>query len=128
VPVNAELRRKNEAGELVDFVLVDDVENPDTGLADPSIDYGARSRLDTVVARLESLLETLADVLTNTQLRATPINVADVNGLVPKQFDGMTMTYSDGNVATVAYKQGGTTVATLTFGYTGDDLTSVSRT
>jgi hypothetical protein len=56
VPVNAELRRKDANGNLVDYVLVDDTENLATGLADPSIDYGARTRLDSIVAKLGATL------------------------------------------------------------------------
>lgn len=53
MPVNAELRRKNGQGDLVDYVLVDDPENTETALADPSIDYGTRARLTELVNQLD---------------------------------------------------------------------------
>jgi hypothetical protein len=134
MPVEAELRRKNGTGDLVDYVLVDDAANPQTGLADPTVDYGARTRLDTVVTNLESILGELTSILgglgsllTNSQLRAAPVEVADVNVLVPKQFNHMDLTYTGADVTQIVYKQSGTTVATLSLSYTGGKLASVTR-
>ena len=50
--------------------------------------------------------------------------------LVPVAYDYISLAYTGANVTTVIYKMGGalgTTVATLTLGYTGSDLTSVTR-
>lgn len=134
MPVEAELRRKNGTGQLVDYVLVDDPENPETALADPSVDFGVRSRLDTVVANLESILGELVSVLgavgtmlTNSQLRASPISVAEVTGLVPKIYDHMDLGYTGADITSVTYKQAGTTVATLTLGYSDGKLVSIGR-
>lgn len=53
--------------------------------------------------------------------------VADLNGLVPVEYDHMDLGYTGGDVTTVVYKKSGTTVATLTLGYSGGKLVSVSR-
>lgn len=109
VPVEAELRRKNEAGDLVDYVLVEDVENPVTGLADPTVDYGVRSQL-----------EAIAGQLTN-----------PVNTLVPAIFDHLTLSYTGNDLTGIVYRDGGaggTVVATLTLGYSDGRLVTVART
>jgi hypothetical protein len=116
MPVNAELRRKNAQGDLVDYVLVDDTENAETALSDPTVDYGARSRLDTVVARLEALAARFDD----------PLGV--VSGLVPTDYDQISLGYTNGVLTSVVYHQSGTLVATLTLTYTGSLLTGVTRT
>jgi hypothetical protein len=108
MPVSAELRRKNTQGDLVDFVLVDDAENPDTALSDPTVDYGARARLDAIAAQL-----------------ANPVST-----LIPATFDHLTLSYTGNDLTGVAYRQGGaggTVVATLTLGYSGGRLTTVAR-
>lgn len=65
------------------------------------------------------------------------VSVNDLNKLVPEEYDYLLLTYvSSGNgigeVETVTYKtggSGGTTVATLTLTYDGDDkVSSVART
>ena len=51
--------------------------------------------------------------------------------LVPEEYDYMDLSYTSGKVTGVVYKQGGsggTTVATLTLGYTAGRLSSVART
>lgn len=56
-------------------------------------------------------------------------SVSVLNQLVPTAFNAINLTYNgDGSIATVTYKQGATTVATLTLGYTAGNLTSVVRT
>lgn len=45
VDVDAELKRRNSTGGLVDWLLVADTENTVSALSDPSIEYGVRSRL-----------------------------------------------------------------------------------
>ena len=58
--------------------------------------------------------------------------VAQLNALVPEAFDYIALgSYASGNPGLVEYKSGGasgTLVATLTLTYSGDDLTSVTRT
>jgi hypothetical protein len=53
-------------------------------------------------------------------------------GLVPSSYDYIALSdYTGANPGTVTYKQGGsggTTVATLTITYSGDNITSVTRT
>jgi hypothetical protein len=56
------------------------------------------------------------------------INTKMDYGLVPFAYDSVTMTYTSGNLTGVVYKVGLATVATLTIGYTGNDITSVTRT
>lgn len=51
IDVNAELKRRDAALALVDWLLVADADNADTGLSDPVIDQGARDRLDALLAR-----------------------------------------------------------------------------
>ena len=109
MPVEAELRRKNEDGDLVDYVLVEDAENPVTGLADPTVDYGVRSQL-----------EAIAGQLTN-----------PVGTLVPEVFDHLTLSYTGNDLTGIVYRSGGaggTVVATLTLGYSGGRLATVART
>ncbi|HUX77942.1 MAG TPA: hypothetical protein VMY40_15020 [Anaerolineae bacterium] len=48
--------------------------------------------------------------------------------LVPEQFDSVAFTYAAGILQTAVYSLGATVVATLTFSYTGADLTGVVRT
>lgn len=72
--------------------------------------------------------------LSNTQLRATPVNTLEGTGLVPKVYDALTYTATSGTVDTYKYYTsgtGGTLVATLTVTFTAADhatLTSVVRT
>lgn len=119
MPVNAELRRKNAQGELVDYVLVDDAENPETALSDPTVDYGTRERLDAVVARLEALATRLDD----------PLGV--VSGLVPTNYDHIALSRTGSDITGVTYRVGGPSgavVASLTLTYDDGQLTSVTRT
>lgn len=109
MPVNAELRRKNAQGELVDYVLVDDTENPDTALSDPTVDYGVRARLATIANQL-----------------ANPVNT-----MIPAVFDHLTLSYTGDDLTGIVYRDGGangTIVATLTLGYSDGHLTTVART
>lgn len=105
--VEAELARKS-GGATVPWELVDDPDNPETGLADPSIDYGVRTRLDAVVEKLTG-----------------PLTVA---GLVPAEFDQINLGYTGDELTQVVYRQDGTIVATLTLTYTNGRLTGVQRT
>jgi hypothetical protein len=59
------------------------------------------------------------------------INTFETTGLVPKVYDYISLTYTGSNITGVVYKTGGaagTTAATLTLGYTGSILTTVTRT
>ena len=62
MPVEAQLRRKNAQGDVVDYVLVDDTDNPDTALSDPTVDYGVRTRLSAILAELGQKLESGGEV------------------------------------------------------------------
>jgi len=75
--------------------------------------------------------------LTDTELRATPVEVTQMNALVPDEYDYIALTYvatgnGEGEVETVTYKtggSGGTTVATLTLTYNSDnEISSVTKT
>lgn len=87
--------------------------------------------------------------LTDAQLRASavPVSVAGVasaanqvlqtgylaalNSLTPSIYDYISLGYTGSNVTTVIYKLGGAsgaTISTLTLGYNGSDLISVTRT
>ena len=112
--VEAELARKS-GGATVPWELVEDAANPETGLADPTIDYGARSRLDQVVTRLQALEDRFDDPL------------AVVQGLVPTEYDEISLSYTGDDLTGVTYRQDGTIVATLTLSYTGSRLTGVAR-
>lgn len=69
--------------------------------------------------------------LTNTELRASPVPMRDMNKLVPSQYDYIELGYTGDDVTTVIYKQGGsggTTVATLALAYSSPGvLSSVVR-
>ena len=56
VDVVAELKRRNSTGDPVDWTLVEDSENPDTGLSDPVIDYVVRTKLIEIYNRLLEVL------------------------------------------------------------------------
>ena len=90
VTVEAELKRKPAGSdELVAWELVLDADNPDTGRADPVIDYGVRAALDTI-------LTAVTGILTDAQLRASLVPVKDdLNALVPLADD-----VGDGTVKT----------------------------
>jgi len=49
------------------------------------------------------------------------------NVLVDVSYDEIALGYTGSDLTTVTYKKGGTTVATLTLGYTSGNLTSVVR-
>jgi hypothetical protein len=54
-----------------------------------------------------------------------------IGELIPVNYDYISISYTGTNMTGVIYKTGGvggTTVATLTLGYTGSNLTSVART
>lgn len=53
-----------------------------------------------------------------------------VSGLVPEDYDYVSLGYTEDNLTTVVYKtggSGGTVVATLTLSYTGSVLQSITR-
>lgn len=53
----------------------------------------------------------------------------EATGLVPLEYDEIDLSYNtDGTIATAIYKKTGSTVATLTLGYTSGSLTSAVRT
>jgi hypothetical protein len=65
--VEAELRRRDTSGQVVDYVLVDDPDNAATLLSDPTVDFGTRARLDAIaadIAALEMTVGTAADAET----------------------------------------------------------------
>lgn len=62
---------------------------------------------------------------------AVPLEVKELNVLVPEEFDHLTLAYTGSDLTSVVYRTGGaggSIVATLTLGYTGSDLTTVART
>ena len=57
--------------------------------------------------------------------------VRDLNKLVPKEYDYISVSYTANNITGVVYRQGGasgTIVATLTLTYTGNNISTVTRT
>lgn len=86
------------------------------------------------IAQLTAINSNTAGLLTDTELRASPVAVSIAGSLVPEAFDYQDITYvgATTNINTVVYKSGGsggTVVATLTMGYDGSNrLTSVTRT
>lgn len=65
--------------------------------------------------------------ITDDELRASPVLVTALSALVPVEYDSINLSYTGDNLTGVVYKQGATTVATLTLSYTGANLTSVVR-
>lgn len=65
----------------------------------------------------------------NTAGNPVPVTgvVTALSALVPTVYNEIALTYSGSNITQVVYKQFGSVVATLTLGYTGDNLTSVVR-
>lgn len=57
--VEAELKRRDAALALVDWLLAADAENTATGLSDPVVEYGLRARL----AQLSALVVELGGML-----------------------------------------------------------------
>lgn len=57
-----------------------------------------------------------------------PLNVGDLNKLVPVRHDEVVLAYTGDNLTSVVFKLAAATVATLTLAYTGDRLDSVVRT
>ena len=58
------------------------------------------------------------------------VNTYNMCGLVPEQYDYISLGYTGDNLTTVIYKLGGSggdTVATLTLAYTGARLDTVTR-
>jgi len=58
------------------------------------------------------------------------LTIADMSQLVPKEYDYISLSYTDDDLTGVVYKtggSGGTTVATLTLTYTDNVLQSVER-
>ena len=71
------------------------------------------------------------DKFLETSSGKTAVRTIIASGLVPDDYDYISLGYTGDNLTTVIYKtggSGGTTVATLTLGYTGDNLTSVTKT
>ena len=63
----------------------------------------------------------------------TSVRVFDsiVNSLVPSEYDYIELGYTGSDLTSVVYKKGGvsgTTVSTLTLGYSGGNLVSVAKT
>ena len=54
-------------------------------------------------------------------------HVIAYSALVPKEFTRFDLGYTGNYVTSIVYKQGTTTVATITISYNGDKITSVSR-
>lgn len=60
-----------------------------------------------------------------------PWSVQDLNKLVPEQYDHIDLSYTGDDITGAVFKSGGaggTVVATLTLGYSGGKLTTVTRT
>jgi hypothetical protein len=65
--------------------------------------------------------------------KKTCVRVFDsiVNSLVPGEYDYIVLSYTGSDLTGVVYKKGGvsgTTVSTLTLGYSGGNLVSVAKT
>jgi hypothetical protein len=56
------------------------------------------------------------------------VMVKGFNSLVPSQYDNINLSYSGSNLTGVVYKNGATTVSTLTLTYAGGNLTKVEKT
>lgn len=67
------------------------------------------------------------DIPVATTVRGGNVYQEIVQGLVNQPFNEINLTYTGSDITTVVYKLSGTTVATLTLGYTGGNLTSVVR-
>jgi len=58
-------------------------------------------------------------------------DIINMSGLVPENYDYISLGYTGDNITTVVYKKGGaggTTVATLTLAYTGAQLDTITKT
>ena len=78
----------------------------------------------------------LAEVNSSAQLEVSAnqsgeFNVSNLNSLITSSFDSINLIYAGSNLVTASYLTGGTggsTVATLSLGYSGNTLTSVAKT
>jgi hypothetical protein len=66
VEIEAELKRRSALDDLVNWLLVNDPANADTGLSDPVIDHGARALLLDVLTALQGTLQVAGDFEVNT--------------------------------------------------------------
>jgi hypothetical protein len=60
----------------------------------------------------------------------TSVNINLLNQLIPEKYDYIELGYTGSDITSVIFKSGGssgTTVATLTLGYSGGNLVSVTR-
>ena len=109
-------------------------------LSDPDV-AGARARITKTSPAVDDYgvaVRVIGGVVVGSEVEikndtGNPIPVSGsvnvLNQLVPTAFNSIALTYNgDGTVATVTYKQGSTTVATLTLSYTSGNLTNVART
>ncbi len=72
-----------------------------------------------------------ATITTDGNKERLDVSAIVASGLVPAEYDYISLSYTGDNVTTVVYKtggSGGTTVATLTLAYSGSNLTSVTKT
>jgi voltage-gated potassium channel Kch len=67
------------------------------------------------------------DIPVATVVRSGSVYQEIVSGLVNQPYDQITLLYTGTDLTGVIYKLGSVTVATLTLGYTGGNLTSVAR-
>lgn len=77
--------------------------------------------------RTDRELEKFEDVDNEVAIRT----IGSGGGFVTEKFDFVGLSYTGDNLTTATYKlggSGGTTVATLTLAYTGDQLDSVTKT
>lgn len=72
--VEAELKRRNAALALVDWLLIADVEQLITGLSDPVIDQGTRDRLDLLLAALTATLDVAGTVAVSNFPATQPVS------------------------------------------------------
>lgn len=108
------------------------VDNQLTGYATELKQDEILLELDTINAALAGTLtvETnLQQPVTDSQLRATPVNVAQSSlpGLRIPDHDQIELSYTGADLTGVVYRLGGAIVATLILAYTDGNLTSVVR-
>lgn len=71
------------------------------------------------------------DLATSAKQQETISQLEALNSLVPSTYDYISLSYTDGELTQVVFKiggSGGTVVSTITLGYAGGNLTSVTKT
>jgi hypothetical protein len=77
--------------------------------------------------KVSSAASSNPDIPVATTTRNGEVYQEVVQGLVNQPHDEIALTYTGSDLTGVVYKLGGVTVATLTLGYTGGNLSSVVR-